>query len=384
MFIWSYGWCFEDNKAWFVDGMSNTLFSVDLDTGECDKISCIPNSENGVSRMNPYCVKCGKDIYCIPGFGQSMWIYNLDDETFTEVNIDRPKEHLAGSQFWIWGGMIYITASNWNKLIEVSIKQRVITNYYIICENDSIQRSILAENNIYAVSSKYSRIYQFDLLTKKVSTYFLTDNEKNLFAICYDGKKFWLSGYQKEVYMWEKDKNNLFSLDFPKDFEIYNIDNYGLPMFERVIEVGEYIWFIPIGAEKIMYVKKNTDVLKIFEINEKNRIGMLWQEYQELASYVFQYVRDNRYIGLFSAKNRRVLEIDAEQLSYQWKEYYFSEQYLKQYSGICEGIYYEGWDPMYSQVYYNMWGQTAGYKIGNINTNSVGAKIYTRLVEGNL
>lgn len=47
-FIWSDGWCLESDKAWFVDGMSNTLFCVKLHSGKCEKVGCIPESKRSI------------------------------------------------------------------------------------------------------------------------------------------------------------------------------------------------------------------------------------------------------------------------------------------------------------------------------------------------
>lgn len=378
-FIWSAGWWFEGDKAWFVDEVSNTLFCVDLKTGECEKVNCIPNSGEGTYCQNPYCAKCGRDIYCIPGYGGGIWIYNLDDNTFTEVDIDRPEQHLPGSQFWIWGEILFIVMANWNKVIEVSISQKRITNYYIICENDCVRRSVLVGDKIYAVSSESGRIYQFDILTKEVKVYIHSDITKKLFAICFDGEKFWLGGYQRDMYIWDKEKDTLTTISFPDDLKIGNIDDYQLPMFGKAVAVGEYIWFIPIRAEKIIYVNSGTMVWFVFEICDEDKICISLQKFRGIPNYIYQYVRDDRYIGVFSARNGRIFEIDTKQLTYQWKEYYFSEQYLKQYCETFEGIYYEGRDPLYIQDYH-MRSLTAGFESNNIDTDSIGKKIYTRLI----
>lgn len=380
-FIWSDGWWLEGDKAWFVDGMSNTIFCVDLNTGECDKINSIPNSEEGTCRQNPYCAKYGRDIYCIPGYGQSIWIYNLDDNTFTEVEVDRPKQDAPRSQFWIWGDKLFIVMANWNKVIEVCPSQRRITNYYKICENDNVRRGILVGDQIYAVSSESGRIYQFDLQTKEVKVHTHSNMAEKLLTICFDGEKFWLSGYQKELYIWNKENDNLTGVSLPRDFKIGNTDNYQIPVFGKAVAVGEYIWFIPARAEKIVYVNKKTTVSSVFEICEEDKIWTAIQKFQDIANYIYQYVRDHRYIGLFSARNGCILEIDTKELTYQWKEYYFSRQYLQQYCETCEGIYYEGQDPLCIQDYH-MRSLTVSFEADNISTdsNSIGKKIYTRLI----
>lgn len=380
-FIWSDGWWVEGDKAWFVDGMCNELFCVDLTTEECEKVACIPGLEEQKYRQNSYCAKSGSDIYCIPGQGESVWIYNLDDNAFTELKMDRPKQHAPGSQFWIWNDRVIVVPANWNKIVEISISQRKIINYYTICKNDSVMRSILVKDMIYAVSVISGTIYQFDLSTKKVERYLHSDMAEKIFAICYSGGKFFLCGYQEEMYVWDDKKDSFTTISFPENLEIDNTDKQvesteDIPLFE-IVSVGEYIWLIPIRAKNIIYVNRKTGVVSAFEVNkgDKTNISTSLQKYQAIPDYKFQYVRDDRYIGVFSARNRRIMEIDTIQLIHQWKGYHFSERYIMKY---YKDTYYEGKDPL-SIYAYRMGKQASCYKVSKINY--AGEKIHTMLAK---
>ncbi|MBD5489837.1 MAG: WD40 repeat domain-containing protein [Lachnospiraceae bacterium] len=389
-FIWSDGWWLEGDQAWFVDGWRNILFYVDLKCGECKKVSDIPSINGWKYRENPYCVKWGTDIYCIPGCRDRIWIYSLDNNAFTKLDIVGLEQHQWGNQVWVWGSILFIVVGNGNKIIEVDLNRRVIVNCYIICEDDNIIRSVLAEKKIYALSSEYNRIYQFDLLTKEVKTYMLPGIKKRLFTICFDGEKFWFSGYHKEVYTWDKEKNKCTIIRFPENFngdsrdkKIESVaDNCELPVFSRAVAVGGYIWFIPFHAEnKIIYIDKETARVYAFEIFEEDKVSILIKKPWGIADYLLEYVRDDRYIGLFSANNSRILEIDTKQLVYQWKKYYFSEQYLRQYYEERGGIYYEGYDPVYIHPYH-MSNQAVGFRTDKTDFNSIGMKIHARLIKG--
>lgn len=389
-FIWSDGWWIEGTKAWFICGTSNTLFCVDMNIGKCEKVVCVPDEGEGTYRLNPYCVKCGRDIYCIPGSGQSIWIYNLDDKTFIELNIKKlPRRQQHGSQYWVLDDKLFIIVGNWNRVIEVNTDQGTISDYYIICENDSICCGVLAEDNIYALSSKSCKIYQFDILTKKVKTHLLPGIKKRLAGICFDGERFWLSGYENEVYVWDREKGNLTTINFSEIFKVDCIDrdmerttdNQVSSVFNRIIAVGEYIWFIPIHERKIIYANKQTTELSMFEIYEEDRMSAAVSRAQCIGNYILEYVRDDRYIGLFSAKNRRILEIDTKKLIYQWKEYYFSEQCLQQYCRIYKGIYFEGRDPLCLPAY-QMENQAKAFEKSNID--NIGMAIHTRMIQENV
>lgn len=386
-FIWSDGWWLEGNKAWFIDGMTNTLFCVDMNIGKCEKVVCIPDEGEGTYRLNSYCAKCGRDIYCIPGSGQSIWIYNLDDEIFTEVNLKNlPERYPPGGMYWVLDDKIFIVVDNWNRIIEVNTDRGLISDYYIICENDSVYCSVLADDSIFALSSKLGRIYQFDILTKKVTAHLLPGIKKRLARIGFDGERFWLSGYEKEVYVWDRENDNLTTINFSGIYKVdctdqeteRTVDNYGSSVFNRIIAVGEYIWFIPIQERKIMYANKQTTKLSVLKIYEEDQMNAAVSRVQYIGNYILEYVRDDRYIGLFSAKSRRVLEIDTKELIYQWKEYYFSEQYLQQYCKKCKGIYYEGRDPLCVPAYH-MESQEEVFEESSID--NIGMAIHTRMVQ---
>lgn len=383
-FVWSNGWWLEKDGAWFIDGARNILFTVNMETGECEYVDDIPEPGDKF-RLTPSCLKCGSNIFCFPGCGSSIWIYNLDKKNFAKMEVEKPKHHQWGVQFWIFGDKILIAAAGWNKIIEVSIRRKSVTNYYAICEKDNIKGSVLADGNIYAISSAYSRIYQFDILTKKVIIYPFQNAKKRFATICFDGEKFWMSGYRKELYIWEKGKNSLVTVnDFPPKFEINNMgqteDSCETPVFNRSIFVGGYIWFIPTRANKILYADKDA-VLSVFDIiyeANESEDNQLWGEKLGIGNYLLEYVKDDRYIGLFSARNSQILEIDTKHLEYQWKEYYFSDQYLQQYCAPCNGIYYENDDFLHSQAYYRGI-QVAGYQENNISI-SVGMRIHTKVL----
>lgn len=388
VFIWCIGWWLEDDKAWCIDGIHNMIFCIDLDTGQCEKVSSIPNLGESPYRLNPFCIKCNRDIFCLPGYGNNIWIYNLDNKNFMKINIDKPKEQYLASQFWRLGDSLYIVGGTWNKVIEVSISQKAIKHYYEFSENDSIMRSVLVGNNIYAVSTESSRIYQFDIMTKKVQTYSFPNLQKKFFNICFDGKKFWMSGYQKELYVWDKEKGSITILTcFPEGFEDKYanrkigsaIGNDGLQVFERSVVVGDTVWFLPTHGGKIVYADRETFELSVFEINDEDEMMVISNKMYEIVDYLFEYVKDNRYIGVFSAKSKRIFEIDTKQLSYKWMEYYFCDECLKQLSEDLNGIFYErNGDLFYIQACgreINM----ADSKKNDVDVNSIGMKIYTKI-----
>lgn len=392
-FVWSNGWWLEDSKAWFICGMSNVLFCIDFNTGQCEKLACIPELCECTYRQNPYCIKSGKDIFCIPGFAQNIWIYNLDSRDFKQVRIDKPEGHQLGDGFWIWRDMLYLVPGNWNKIVEIDMTRKEVITYYTICEDDSFRKSVLIDDCVYIVSYAHSRIYQFDLVTKKIELFTFDNFDRRFYTICFDGKKFWMSGYHKEVYVWDKRNDSLATINnLPMNYEMYALADradrivdyaaggYKYPIFGNSVVVGDYVWFIPALTDKIMYADKNSDQLYTLEIDdecetkEKAFLRELWA----INNYLLEYVRCDRYIGLFSIRSGRVLEIDAQELTYQWKNYNLRNKHLFQCGrGRTDQMYCSEENGVYELIYcikdYQPDQDNSAYK------KNVGVQIYNNI-----
>lgn len=384
-FIWSENWWIEEDKAWFVEQTNNILFYINLRTGICEDAIEIPDHCANKYKLTPYCVKCGNAIFCIPGRGKNIWVYHLADGHFSKISLDKPEGVQWAFEIWSWQDKIFLVSICQNKIFEVDISQGRITNLYIICD-DNIVGSAIVGNSIFMISSKSDRIYQFDCITKCIKSYTLPKTGKKFYNISYDGKRFLLCGYSKEIYAWDFASSQLTIIDnFPKNFKVYNLVceldsgliHNEIPLFIYEKAVGKYVWFIPEQANKIVYINKENSELKTFEIAEIDETSSSWTTY--LPQYLWEYVRDDRYIGLFSARNHRVLEIDTKDLKYQWKDYKLGNSCMQQCDKTFKGIYIEG-DVLHNKIY-NLKLRSADWDANNLNTGNIGSAIFNKLKE---
>lgn len=378
-FIWSENWWLEGDRAWFVEGDNNILFCVNLNTGECEEAINIPDSYLDKYKLTPYCMKCGSIIYCIPGMGQYIWMYHLEDREFSRINLDKQEGVQWAVEVWNWHDTTFLVLDRLNKILEIN-KEECRVNSYTIC-SDSIVRSTVAEDSIFMLSSQSNMIYQFDCSTKNLKSYTLPDMGKRYFNICFDGAIFWLCGYEKEIYTWNQEHNCLNVLDdFPDCFEIYDnasraeneFVHHEMPTFFYVKVIGKYIWFIPGGANKIVYADRRSGKIEIFEIDEGRKAGD-----SSFSWYLLEYVRDDRYMGLFSMRNDCIVEIDTKELKYQWKDYSMSNQCVQQCDKIFNGLYFEG-NMLHSKLFRRKL-QESDCVISTLSDGSIGSKIFKSL-----
>ena len=85
-FILSNNWWIEERKAWFVEGLSNILFCLNLDTNECEFLKSIPDENQSTLLLNPFCVKCGNSVVCLPGYGELIFGYMVIRYLLFRVN----------------------------------------------------------------------------------------------------------------------------------------------------------------------------------------------------------------------------------------------------------------------------------------------------------
>lgn len=365
LFTWGDNWWIEGNRAWFVSGMHNMLFDVNLETNECESAVCIPEEADSKFRLTSLCIKCGDDIFCLPDVGNNIWVYSICSGTFSKISIRNPdKTRLGLRDFWKYGNKLFAVSNGLGKIIEINISERRIDNYYELCGEESaakgvkdgafedkIKKSIRAGRSIYSLSNPYGVVCRFDLMTKKIVAYNIPDIGRRFYAFCFDGEKFWLGGYRKEIYVWDKEKDAIAIIDgFPKGFGIYDFsedtdgkadcesEEYETPAFLYSLAVGGYVWFVPFKTNKIIYGDKKTHEIRVFEVPEEDETRENLIGRRDLpCKYILEYVKGDRYIGLFSLKNNCILEIDAVEKTYRIKHYDLSAKCMD----AMIDIYYE-------------------------------------------
>ncbi len=389
-FIWSDGWYIEDRNAWFIDGQRDVLCCLDLETSECEYVVQIPNSNTNKFRLNPRCIKRENEIYCLPDIGDNIWIYNIDKEYFENIKIDNPnKDRLSITNIWEFNNKLFIVSVGLKKIIEINPEHKVVDNYYTICfcDNEKIANSIKVETNIFSVSAVSNMIYQFDLELKKVTVHTISNATSAFHTISYDGCNFWLTGYNKAIYIWNRDKNETKIIaDFPKQFGIYDFAGkkktildceknvYDVPTFLMSSAVGQYVWFIPFQTNQVIYVDKRTYEMNVLEIDEEIETRESLSRNTMNSKYLLQYVLDNRYFGLFSFKQNCIYEIDADRKKIIKSRLGFTTNYINKY--ISQQTFYES--NKFDRVLFNHFFLWRGVEINELSERSktIGKMIY--------
>lgn len=324
--FWGDKWGVENSTAWFVAGKFNVLFSVDMDIDRFKIVAALPGGLN-LFRQNSNCIKCENTIFCMPDKGDCIWCYDLLTKEFQKIEIINPNYLSAGiGDFWLCDEILWAVSGGLKQILEIDIKKKKVAGYYKIPtqEDENLAKCAKDGNYIYVTSASKGKIYIFNIEKKELKVQELSVIKNGLRTISVNGEKIWLSGYKKEIYMWNQTKKEVELLsDFPLNFGIYNLDGkektfldceaaeYDTFTFLESVDAGGYIWFIPFQTSQILYVNKDTNEINSFEIEGEQEDEDSIKNRELNCKYVLQYVYNDRYIGLYSIKNRVVYEIDV-------------------------------------------------------------------------
>lgn len=342
-FIWSDGWWFDHGDIWFSAGDMNMLFNIKKDSKEAIYASKIPSMNTHEFRNYPRCLKKDNIIFLFPDEGDSILCYNLETSIWKRVDIDNPEKiRLSCMDIWAVQDKLYLLSVGLKKIIEFDIKSQEIIEYYCL-QTKEVAGSVMVDKYIYIIDSFMTGIYKFNCEKKTIKKYILSGIDDHIKTICFDNQKFWLSGEKKKLYIWEENGNLIRMLDdFPIGFGIYNFsgnqrvlldeqqENFDVPVFLYSAVTDKYVWFIPFQTNQIIYVDKITYEIKNFFLESEDQTEDDVKTQLLGHKYILLYVKGTRFLGLFSLKNRWVVEIDSEKLTYKVLNYKLSIESVNQ------------------------------------------------------
>ena len=237
-------------------------------------------------------------------------------------------DHLSdNSRIWIQDEYI-------GKIYEINLEQKVLEKEYIVPQysRESVGEYIFVEDKIY--SALGDRICCIDIKKATLNLYSIYGIQGRLHTIVYDGSDFWLSGYCKEIYIWNPEQG-IKDIVKLSSSEIELLPDMQMPLFLTSISLGRYIWYIPFKTNEIIYVDKVTH--QFFSLQIENE----YQSYEEIDNnlinhkYLVEYVDRDRYIGIYSLKNQSIFEIDTVSLCVKSKRYALGTATMKILAEKC-------------------------------------------------
>ena len=339
-FPWSDNWWIEQGKAWFCGGKIGALFCVDMNTEQCNMVAQIPECELFSFRKYSYCIKYKNTVFCMPSMGNCIWCYDVESSEWESIEVENNSQiFICISSYKRDNEKMYF----WDEEGKISetdfINKTSKTKCYIPKRIDEeIGEYVVLKDTLYCILGK--QVFCINLDNEEIGSYDISAAKTGLYTICYDGVNFWLSGFCKEIYVWNPEQGIVKVItEFPSRFGIYNFNgqkkslvdcdsftNDEFPFFLSSAALGKYVWFIPFQTNTILYINKET--YEVFELEIEGEIETQESlKKRDLANkYLIEYIREERYIGLYSIKNHLIFEIDTVELCVRKKDYRLSEK----------------------------------------------------------
>ena len=150
-----------------------------------------------------------------------------------------------------------------------------------------------------------------------------------------DGE-IWLTSKKNEIYSWDRLKNSITKkVTLPKKFGKYKVGvnnklyidtQYDVDgIFFYIKCMGQHVWFIPRKHNMIFRVHKKSLKVEEICIPYEEEDSNTWKKRKIEAKYCLEYVRENRYLGIYSYKNNYIIEIDTKLLEIEIKDFFISK-----------------------------------------------------------
>lgn len=327
-YIWGEEFWIENDVAWYVGMEVNALFCLHFDTSEYEMVKQLPDLR--MEALGGFrCMKIKDRIYCFPARGREILIYSLKEEKFSRIEVtNNTNKGLGIINVFEQADKLYIVSQNLKQVLVMDIETESITEYHTIADDVEIMLGLeTVGNNIYCWEWMGNRIYEYNLKSASVHQYILKDVKEGIGTICFNGAHFILTGYSGKVYCWNKDENRVSSLgDFPRGFGIYPFTyNKYKQCFITSRLISGKVWFIPYAANCIIYMD-DSFTLRALEIDSEREDSDSLNRQSWPYKYEVCYVVKDRYLGLYSFKNKRILEIDTVTGKSSEKDFYLNQQ----------------------------------------------------------
>lgn len=353
-FCWSDQWWIEGTQAWFVTAEKNVLMQYDMEKEIGKVLGKVPSADG--LRWNPECMKYNDEIVCFPDRGKHVWIYSLKTHEWEKITIWKGEgENKRKTCQYILrdGSNIYFVSRGLGQLYILDMGTKQIAEYdiNIIHKNNSgiefkgLSNGVVIGRYIFWAFNETSYILMMDRYNHECTVRKL-ELEVQIRRIQADKDNIWIVGLDKSVYVWQPRTNALERVsNFPTTFGGYmrEDDNWAIslknekflkPLFGVPVINEGFVWLIPWYGTEILYIDKRTLKIHNFLIRDEesnvDSLNML------KCRYLINYVREERYIGIFSSKTGRQIEIDTREKKYRNINILIEKKDLKGFNPIIE------------------------------------------------
>lgn len=385
-----WNWSIGDGEGWFVEYRMNILCRYDMQNKIISIVSAIPTNIMQPFQ-NPWCIKYGNLVYCIPEYGNCIWCYNILFSEWRVISVVTNQENsIMAVSLGRYREIYYFYSINFGCIYGLELKTGKIYSYCINMKDEICiyTGGVLVGDSAYFIFEG-NIICEFDLNIHKEIRYDLTHIDDEVCEIGSDGRLFFLTGKKKKVYIWDKRSNEVDIIDeLPGSFAIYDfwekrevIDCNDIKkssdVFSAIIYVSNKVWLIPKTGSQILYYDQSDRKINKFNIQDEDESEETLDLHFRLMAIKFYllYVRKQRFLGIYSYKNKCVLEIDSVNMSYKRLDFLIDKCSLLK----LPILYFHEGNGLMSDLIYKIKIECSDLLLKKQDIKSTGKEIFTRV-----
>ncbi len=312
----------KDDVGYASDYNRNSLFKVDMKTGECTFIRLFDDEPVNLRRLHCTAVWIDKKIYFIPGSGNKIAVFYPEDNSIESIQIPLPKSKQFSfykSQFKFIRAVKYkenlwLIPCSYPGILKLNMQTKKIQVLDKWLENDTYffrAGLYVNDNKIVIANGKSNAVLNFDMEKESGNIIHIGSENNGVMSICKEGDVYWFAPrLPGSIVAWNPLTDTVTEFDeYPQEFESGKI------VFSYVYSLKNKIFFLPAKANKtIVFNNGNLEI-------EKN---ILWKENnQSTLEYLFETEEERYFRETGIDENDRYIKIGKRDNVLSEYDFYF-------------------------------------------------------------
>ena len=314
----------KDNVGYASDYDLNSLYEVNIETGKCTFLTIFDEEPINRKRIHSCLKWIENKIYCIPGSGNKISVFNINSKTVKSISIPLPSknkyafynEHYKFIDAVEYRGFLWLLPSTYPGILkldmqtdEIEVFDKWITDTKFFFR----AKSCLRGNKIIIPNGSSNEVLIFDVEEKRGKLKKIGTKNNGIMSICRDGENYWLAPrIPGAIICWNLLTNTIMEYEnYPKNFEPEKI------VFSNIFKYGESIRLSPASANEGLVFCRGE--LKIEEDIEWKKLS------KNMVQYLFQTKKHYYYRELFSNNENRYFKISKSDNKLSMYKFYHND-----------------------------------------------------------
>ena len=332
---WTDVWTINNSEGWAITGEGAHLLKLDLPKRTIEYVCSAPINKNEIRCFSQIFFNDNK-IYLIPDRHGSIEIYDVNMCNWKHIKIidsyKSDRNRFRGVSCWKVNDQLWVFSATQKRIICLNLRDdTIIKEKEIVVTDDSDEilwdySAVKNGNVVYLLGRKKRIMYEVDLCTNNVNKEKIEIDDDFLGAYTYDGKRFWITGQKKKVYIWAMKYGVYEVMNLPSESIIKEKDENTWPDFTYAWFSNKHIWLIPARTNNMLQIDVETKITRIIDSEDYASDVQAWMSTPVQIRFKQIYIREERYLGLYSFGNNIIVEIDGQNQALQNRDFHMIDK----------------------------------------------------------